>query len=146
MQVRRIKRDEFEELYDALVDNLTRHAYESIIALLDEIEAMVEDGRLTPELVDLLNELLQSLRELLSSRGDVEGGEREFIDESLREGFSAIADLVGEDSDLVEDAVKVLTELYSVKELLDRIQRRIVSLLDSLKSYRELLGRGLSEP
>jgi len=33
MQVRKIKRDEFEELYNSLVDNLTRHAYESITAL-----------------------------------------------------------------------------------------------------------------
>jgi len=34
---------------------------------------MVEDGKLTPELVDLLDELLQSLRELLSSRSEMEG-------------------------------------------------------------------------
>jgi Mg2+ and Co2+ transporter CorA len=146
MQVRKIKRDEFEELYDALVDNLTRHAYESIIALLDEIEAMAEDGRLTPGLVDSLRELLQSLRKLLSSRREIEGEDREVVDESLKAGFSTIAELVGEEPNLIEDAVEILTELYDVKELLDRIQRRIVSLLDALKSYRELLGRGISEP
>lgn len=146
MQVRKIKRDEFEELYNSLVDNLTRHAYESITALLDEIESMVEDGKLTPELVDLLDELLQSLRELLSSRSEMEKEERRIIDDSLKTGFSAIADLVGEEPDLIEDAVEILTELYDVKELLDRVQRRIVSLLDALTSYRELLGRGISEP
>jgi len=60
----------------------------------------------------------------------------------LKTGFSAIADLVGGESDLIEDAVEILTELYDVKELLDRIQRRIVSLLDALASYREFIGQG----
>jgi len=35
----------------------------------------------------------------------------------LKTGFSAIADLVGGEPDLIEDAVEILTELYDVKEI-----------------------------
>ena len=145
MRMRRISRSDFEELYDALMENLTTHAYESLINLLDEIEAIAEEGRLTRELVEQLKELLQSLNELLSNRDEVQDEMKELVDESLRQGFSIIADIVEGEPDLIEDAVKILTELYEAKELLDKVQRRIVSLLDSLKSYDELLSSGITE-
>ena len=145
MKVRRIKRGEFEELYNTLVSNLTSHAYESITGLLDDIEAMVEEGRLTPELIELMRELLQSLSELLRRRDEMSDEERRVVDESLREGFSIIAEVAGREPDLIEDAVEVLTELYGIKELLDKVQRRIVSLLDALTSYRELTRSGIPE-
>jgi Mg2+ and Co2+ transporter CorA len=143
--MKRISRKEVEELYSALIENLASHAYGSIMDLLDEIERLVDEGRLTPELIDLLWELLSSLNMLLSGREEVEGEGRELVDESLREGFSMLAELADWNRELIEDAVEVLTELYSAKELLDRIQRRIVSLLDSLRSCDELVGRGLPD-
>jgi uncharacterized phage infection (PIP) family protein YhgE len=146
MMKRKISRSEFEELYEMLVENLTEHAYESIIGLIDKIEAMAEEGRLTRELVDQLKELLQSLNELLSSRDEMQKDGKELVNESLRDGFSLMADIADDEPDLIEDAVRVLTELYEAKELLDKIQRRIVSLIDALNSYDELLNAGIDEP
>jgi polyhydroxyalkanoate synthesis regulator phasin len=141
--MRKISKADFEELYMNLMENLTRHAYESIMQLLDELEDMVEDGRLNQDVFNLLVDLLQSLSRLISSRDEVEEGDKREVDEAIAEGFRAISETIGEDSDLIEDAAEILMEIYDAKELLDKVQRRIVSLLDSLQAFREITGSGI---
>jgi len=141
--MRKVSKADFEEIYRNLMENLTAHAYESIIQLLDELEAVVEDGKLTRDAVSLLADLLRSLSELISSRGELEGEDREEVDEAISEGFRAVSEVIGEDSDLIEDATEILTGIYDAKELLDKIQRRIVSLLDSIRAFKEITGSGI---
>jgi hypothetical protein len=141
--MRKINKADFDELYRNLMENLTVHAYESIIQMLDDLEAMVEDGRVTRDVVNLLADLLRSLNELISSRDELEGEDRGEVDEAITEGFKAISEVIGGDSDLIEDATEILVEIYDAKELLDKVQRRIVSLLDSFNAFKEVTGSGI---
>ena len=141
--MRKVSKADFEELYRNLMENLTAHAYESIIQTLDDLEAMVEDGRVTRDVVNLLAELLRSLNELISSRDGLDEENREEIDEAIAEGFRALSETIGGDSDLIEDATKILMEIYDAKELLDKVQRRIVTLLDSINAFKEITGSGI---